>query len=134
MTLWVWATYDESPPVKFGGHRNWSSGEIIFLAVEQQDSTCCHLNSPLLFISKEYDLKARDMWYQKFLSCSNTPKETIEEKYTNNFCQTIQKHCYGKWGSGEIMFLVVEQQDHSKTLLWKRKRTSNLVTTKAFAY
>ena len=83
-------------PVKFGGHRNWSSGEIIFLAVEQQDSICCHLNSPLLFISKGHDLKACDMWYQKFLSWLNTPKETIEEKYTNNFCQTIQKHCYEK--------------------------------------
>ena len=27
-------------PVKFGGHRHCGSGDIMFLVVEEQDSTC----------------------------------------------------------------------------------------------
>ena len=36
---------------KFGGHSQCGSGDKMFLVVEEQDSTCSLLNSPLLFIS-----------------------------------------------------------------------------------
>ena len=37
-------------PFRLGGHRYCDSGDMIFLAVEGQDSTCSCLNPPLLFI------------------------------------------------------------------------------------
>ena len=36
---------------KFGGHRHCGSGDLMFLVVEGQDSSCPRLNSRLLFIS-----------------------------------------------------------------------------------
>ena len=36
---------------KFGSHRHCSSGDIVFLVVEEQDSTCSRLNLLFLFLS-----------------------------------------------------------------------------------
>ena len=33
-------------PAKYGGPRHCSSGDLMFLVVEEQDSTYCRLNSP----------------------------------------------------------------------------------------
>ena len=38
-------------PAKFGGHRQCGSGDIMFLVIDEQDSTYSCLNPPLLFIS-----------------------------------------------------------------------------------
>ena len=38
-------------PSKFDGLRHPGSGDIMFLAVEEQDSICFHLNPPLMFMS-----------------------------------------------------------------------------------
>ena len=46
-------------PAKFGGHRHFGSGDMMFLVVLAgggQDSTCPRFNPSLLFISKEYDM------------------------------------------------------------------------------
>ena len=40
----------------FGGHRHCGSGDIIFVVVEEQDSTCPRLDPPLLFISKAHGM------------------------------------------------------------------------------
>ena len=53
MTLWVEIQYGKSQPDKSGGHR-YCSNEDMFLLVEEQDSTCSCLNSPLLFHSKAH--------------------------------------------------------------------------------
>ena len=49
--LWVGAPHGNSPPCKFVDHRHCVSGDILFLVVEEQDSTCSRLNQTLLFIS-----------------------------------------------------------------------------------
>ena len=41
-------------PAKFAAHMHSGSGDMIFLVVERQDSTCPCLNPPLLFISKAH--------------------------------------------------------------------------------
>ena len=41
-------------PAKFGGPRRCGSGDLIFLVVEEQDSTCFRFNPQLLFISKAH--------------------------------------------------------------------------------
>ena len=46
---------------KFFGHRHCYSGDIMFLLVEEEDSTCSRLNPALLFIPKGHGLKAHDM-------------------------------------------------------------------------
>ena len=38
-------------PAKFGGHRHCGSGDMMFVVVEGQESTCPRLDSPLLLIS-----------------------------------------------------------------------------------
>ena len=43
-------------PAKFGGHRHCGSGDLMFLVVEGQDSTCPCFNLPLQFISKIYGI------------------------------------------------------------------------------
>ena len=43
-------------PATFGGHRRCGSEDMIFLMVEEQDSTCPRLNPPLLFIPETYDM------------------------------------------------------------------------------
>ena len=45
-------------PFKFDGHEHCGSGDIIFLLVEEQDSTCSRLNLPFIFSSKRHGLKA----------------------------------------------------------------------------
>ena len=41
---------------KFGGHRHCGSGDMMFVVVEEQDSTCPRLDPPLLFISKAHGI------------------------------------------------------------------------------
>ena len=48
---------------KCDGHSHCGGGDIMFLVVEEQDSTCSRLNPSLLFISKGRDLKAQGMSY-----------------------------------------------------------------------
>ena len=36
---------------KFDGLRHPGSGDVMFLAVKEQDSICSHLNLPLMFMS-----------------------------------------------------------------------------------
>ena len=58
------APHGKFHPAKFAGHRYCGSGgDVMFLAVEEQDSTCSRLNPLLLFISKRHGLKARDISY-----------------------------------------------------------------------
>ena len=45
-------------PVKFGGHRHCSSGDIMFLVAKEENSRCYLLNPPLLFTSKGHGLIA----------------------------------------------------------------------------
>ena len=40
-------------PARFGGHRYYGSGDMMFAVVEEQDS---RLDPPLLFISKVYGM------------------------------------------------------------------------------
>ena len=40
---------------KFGGHRHWSSGDIMYLVVEKQNSTCS-LNSVITILSKGHGM------------------------------------------------------------------------------
>ena len=41
MILWVGTPHGNSHhPAKFGGHRNCGSGDMMFLVIEGQDSTC----------------------------------------------------------------------------------------------
>ena len=48
MTLWVGTPHGNSHhPAQFGGHRNCGSGDMMFLVVEGQDSTCPRLKPPL---------------------------------------------------------------------------------------
>ena len=42
---------------KFGGHRKCGSGDIMFLLVEEQDSTCPLLNPSVLLIAKAHGVK-----------------------------------------------------------------------------
>ena len=54
---------------KFGDHRYCDSGDIMFLVAEEENSRLSSFNppllfnSPLLFISKGYGLKARSISY-----------------------------------------------------------------------
>ena len=41
---------------KFGGHRHCGSGDMMFLVVEEQGSTCPCFNIPLLIISKGHGM------------------------------------------------------------------------------
>ena len=43
-------------PAKFGGHRHCGIGDMMFVLVEGQDSTCPWLDPPLLFISKAHGM------------------------------------------------------------------------------
>ena len=70
-------------PAEFGSHKNSSSRDM-FLVVEEQDFTCSHLYLSLLFIYKSHDLSR--ILVTRTLSRNR-------KKYTNNFCQSIQKHC-----------------------------------------
>ena len=45
-----------------GGHKHCAIGDM-FLVVEKEDFRCYHFNPPLLFISKEHDLKAHCISY-----------------------------------------------------------------------
>ena len=40
---------------KFGDHRHCGSGDIMFLAAEEENSRCSRFNPPLLFISKGHE-------------------------------------------------------------------------------
>ena len=55
-------------PAKFDGYR-YCSEDIIFVVVEEQDSTCFRLNLPLLFISKVHSLKAHGVSFDKSDHC-----------------------------------------------------------------
>ena len=48
---------------KFDGHRHCDSGDMMFLVVEREDSTCVRLHPPLLFISKANGMPC---WPKKF--------------------------------------------------------------------
>ena len=50
-------------PVNFGGNEQCASGDIMFLVIEEEDSTCPRLNLSLLFISKGRGFKAYGMSY-----------------------------------------------------------------------
>ena len=79
-------------PQTFGGHRQCGSGDIMFLVVKKEDSSCSRFNPLLLFISVkstwvEY---ARHILYQaRYLS--HYLKAKIGEKSNNNFYQSVQK-------------------------------------------
>ena len=51
-------------PAKLDGHRHCGSGDIMFLVVEGQDSTCPRFKLPVLFISIEHGLKAHSIPHQ----------------------------------------------------------------------
>ena len=50
-------------PAKFGNHRHCDSKDM-FVVVEGQDSTCPHLDSSLLFISKAHDMPCLQTQFQ----------------------------------------------------------------------
>ena len=50
-------------PALFGGHRCCDNGDIMFLIVEGQDSTCSGLDPPLMYISKAQSMKVHGMSY-----------------------------------------------------------------------
>ena len=56
-------------PAKFGGHRCYDSGGIMFLLIEGQDSTWPCVNPLLLFISKAL---GRIAWW--LATCARKPK------------------------------------------------------------
>ena len=49
-------------PAKISGYRHGGNGDIMFLVVEEQDSTYSCLNPPLLFIFKGHGLKAHNIY------------------------------------------------------------------------
>ena len=82
-------------PAKFGTHRHYVSIYIMFLVVEEQDSTCSHLNLPLVLVSWKYtthDVNKYDIGHislkQKKRKNPQTnfvspPKNTDEKKKKN---------------------------------------------------
>ena len=50
-------------PAKFGGHGHCGSGDVMFLVVKDQDSTCPPFHLLLLFILRVYGLKAQGISY-----------------------------------------------------------------------
>ena len=56
MWFFVGGSMVSHDPAKFGGHRHCGSGDLMFLVVEGQDSTCPCFNLPLQFISKIYGI------------------------------------------------------------------------------
>ena len=50
-------------PAKFNDHRLCDSGDVMFLVVEEENSTCSRFNLPLLFISKGHGLKTHGISY-----------------------------------------------------------------------
>ena len=76
-----------SHPTMFGGHHRHCSNGDMFSVVDEQDSTSSLKSISLLFIFESTE-------YVMLISA------TIEEKHTNNFCQSVQKHCKnitGNW-------------------------------------
>ena len=76
---------------KCGGRRHCGSGIIMLLVAEEQEFTCFRLNLPLRFMYKRHGLKAPGMLYSEVQSSSHALKAAIEENFTNNFCQSVQK-------------------------------------------
>ena len=50
-------------PAKFGGHRHFFCGNMMFLVVEGKDYICPRFDPPLLFMSKEHGSKAHGKSY-----------------------------------------------------------------------
>ena len=56
VTLWVQAPHEDilwivcPHPAKYGWLRHCGSGDLMFLVLEERNSTCSRLNPPLLFI------------------------------------------------------------------------------------
>ena len=85
-------------PAKFGGHRRYSSGVTMFLVVKEQDSTCSHLNLPLLSVFKGQALKTaiEENIYKEVLPVhlETTLRKEVKKKGKNSnykaFCITCK--------------------------------------------
>ena len=98
---------------KFGGHRHCGSGDVMFLVVEGQDSTCPCLNLPLLFISKAYDMACSDtlnFWTQT-QQFAGVPNEVFPILVT---------HIYKNSGRNALQKLLAVRP---KAALGRRKKT-----------
>ena len=85
---------------KFGSHRCCGIGEMMFLVVEGQDSTCPRMDPPLLFISKAHGAchghthKISGGRHNNLTVCpmkdsgswSHMSIRTIDEIYLKDFC------------------------------------------------
>ena len=68
--------------------------EDMFLVVEEKDSRCFRLNSPLLFIPKGHGLKAYGM--SQLRSCSHALKVAIGEKTSKTVLERRKKKANAK--------------------------------------
>ena len=67
-------------PTKFSDHKQYSSGNIMFLVVEKQDYTCSYLNLTLFISFKK-------IWLE-------STRHIMSIRYVK-FCQSVQKHPQG---------------------------------------
>ena len=85
-------------PSKLGGQRYRGSGDISFLVAEEQDSTSC-LNLSLLFTPTAHDMACSHTQvseHRRVQAWSRMPRVTIEKKYRNKFCHSVQISCEEK--------------------------------------
>ena len=71
--------------VTFGSHRYCGSRDITFLLAEEEHSGCSHFNPPLLFISKEHDLKAQQQLDKSLkITFASSSKNALGKKKEND--------------------------------------------------
>ena len=63
MILWVGDPIVGHHPEKFGNHRHFGNGDVMFLVAEEVNSSRSRFNLPLLFVSKGHALKVHDISY-----------------------------------------------------------------------
>ena len=84
-------------PAKFGGQRHCSGGDMMFLVVEGQDSTCPCFNLPFLFISKAHGMLSS---HTKFQDVDIIISRHVQGKtpilvihiHKNNWQKLLKKH------------------------------------------
>ena len=114
---------------KFVGHSHSTSGDIMFLVVEEQDCTWSHLNLPLLFIPKVYGNL-----------CSHQQNSTIKRTLKKNICQWTcvqwnklnSSHTPSSWVMNDETFVKKLSHVHYWNTDKKKETKNNTDNCKAF--
>ena len=109
VTLWVQAPHEDilwivcPHPAKYGWLRHCGSGDLMFLVLEERNSTCSRLNPPLLFIcysmlrshTWNFTIKRtlKKNWPVWPMKKADTGHTLAGEWWKNkkNFCLSVQK-------------------------------------------